>query len=502
MSPPKRFGRTIPFEPYTPEDLAFARLQFPEEKLASRALEKYARTNWRGRGNNRWFWKDNHRYACGEDIVYHQIWVPRARKVRCPYNYKKYLVPLGGPPTLSQIDTPKPRRISKLVAHQSETGWGLPRNHPRHIFNFPQEILDSIFGFTLSTQDHTILPDVSTSNRVHKYRDSKFHQSYTLGGRMSENTTSSYTSEVGTLGLSTVIREQRYDSKGKYFALRRICRHLIDATILRVCKSIGDQGTKLLYAANEFEFLTTKTGELGASDSLVKRVLYPNSPSMREFCQGRDDPEAVDVRQKIARDAIIIVENRTPVLDLDVDMHQDLFVRFLRAIGPCKAAMIKTLHFTGQIKEHHCSPDSSCTKIDKYCQDDIIESLLLYITLIKRFCTNLQKLVITIRKDYDTSDSFRSRPTQFDWNERETHSYARLQNLLETEIRGLSTVQHLQVYEDIQEKVECAKATEEWFSERTRQRGLKDLEKAKLESRMQDFDIVDDNASSSVETPV
>ena len=319
---------------------------------------------------------------------------------------------------------------------------------------------------------------------------------------MSENTTSSYTSEVGTLGLSTVIREQRYDSKGKYFVLRRICRHLIDATILRVCKSIGDQGTKLLYAANEFEFSTTKTGKLGASDSLVEGVLYPNSPSMREFCQGRDDPEAVDVRQKIARDAIIIVENRTPVLALDGDLHQDLLVRVLRAIGPCKAAMIKTLHFTGQIKEHHCSPDSSCTKIDKYCQDDIIESLLLYITLIKRFCTNLQKLVITIRKDYDTSDSFRSRPTQFDWNERKTHSYARLQNLLETEIRGLSTVQHLQVYEDIQEKVECAKATEEWFSERTRQRGLKDLEKAKLESRMQDFDIVDDNASSSVETPV
>lgn len=69
MSPPKRFGRTIPFEPYTPEDLAFARLQFPEEKLASRTLEKYARANWHGGVSNRWFWKDNHRYTCGEGML-------------------------------------------------------------------------------------------------------------------------------------------------------------------------------------------------------------------------------------------------------------------------------------------------------------------------------------------------------------------------------------------------------------------------------------------------
>ncbi|TEY71737.1 hypothetical protein BOTCAL_0087g00040 [Botryotinia calthae] len=502
MSPPKSFGRTIPFRPYTPEDLEQARRQFPEEKLASRALEKYAYANCYGRSSNRWFWKDNHSYTCGEDVVYHQIWVPRTREVRCPYNYKKYLIPLGGPPTLSQIDTPKPQRLSKLLTHRSETGWNLSRDHPRHLLNFPQEILDSIFGFTLSTQDHTIIPDVSTSNLVHKYRDSKFHQSYTLGGLTSEYLTSSYTPDVGTLGLSTIIHERRYDSQGKYFVLRRVCRDPIDATILRVCKSIGDQGNKFLYTGNEFEFLTTKTGKLGAPDSLVEDVLYPNSSSMRAFCQGRDDPEAIDVRQKIAQDAIIIIENRTPVLDLDFDIHQDLFVRFLRAIGPSKAAMIKTLRFAGPIKEHHCSQVSSCTKIRKYCQDDIIESLLLYITLIKRFCTNLQKLVITIWKDRDTSDNYRSNPTQFDRDERETHSYARLQNLLETQIRGLSTVQHLQVYENIQEKVECAKATEEWFSERTRQRGLKALEKAKLESRMQALDIGDDNASSSVETPV
>ncbi|TGO21889.1 hypothetical protein BPAE_0195g00160 [Botrytis paeoniae] len=310
------------------------------------------------------------------------------------------------------------------------------------------------------------------------------------------------TPHVESLVVSTVIHEQRYDAQGKYFVLRRVCRHLIDATILRVCKSICDQGTKLLYAGNEFEFKTTKTGKLGASASVFDGILYPNSLSNRSFCQGRNDQKATEVRQRMADDAINIIENETPVLDLDFDMYHDLFVRFLRVIGPSKAAMIKTLHFSGPVKSHYCSHDSSCTKAYKWCEDDLIESLLLYITLIKRFCMNLQKLVIVMRKDYETSDSFRGSRTVYDSDERERQCYARVQALLENQIRELNTVQHLQVYEDDQLEVECAKDTEAWFSERTRQRGLEALEKAKLQSRMQALTIGDDDPSSSVETPV
>lgn len=160
MPGPKLYGRTIPFGPYTPDDLVEARRLFPEEKLPSRALEKFAHARWLGTSSNRWFWKDNCRYTCGDgmlrsleqpnifqdllltliisDIIYSQIWVPRTKEVRCPYNYKKYLVPLGGPPTLSQIDVSKPPRLSKLIAHKSEMQWNLPRDHPRHLLNFSQ----------------------------------------------------------------------------------------------------------------------------------------------------------------------------------------------------------------------------------------------------------------------------------------------------------------------------------------------------------------------------
>ncbi|EMR87342.1 hypothetical protein BcDW1_3976 [Botrytis cinerea BcDW1] len=431
ISQPKLYGRTIPFGPYTPEDLEKARRQFPEEKLASRALEKLAYANWCGSSSNKWFWKNNYRYTCGD------------------------------------------------------------------------EILDSIFGFALITKDLAVFPDVSTSNKVQKYEDPKFHQNYTLGGRVWED--QGYVNMIchDALDLSTIIQEQRYDAQGKYIVIRRVFRPVIDATLLRVCRSICDQATKLLYAGNEFQFLATKTGKLGAPDSLFEDKFYPNSSSIRDFCQGRDDQEAVDVRERAALDAINIIENRTPVLDLDCDMYHDLFVRFLRAIGPSKSAMIKTLHFGGTIKAHHCSQESSCGKVRKYCEDDLIESLLLYIPLIKRFCTNLQKLVINIMsRDRDTSDSFRSGPTQFKHDERELQSYARLQALLETQIRGLSTVQQLQIYDEDHEKVDCARDTEAWFSERTRRRGLEALEQAKLQSRMEALDIGNENASSSVETSV
>ncbi|KAF7950472.1 hypothetical protein EAE96_007756 [Botrytis aclada] len=283
-----------------------------------------------------------------------------------------------------------------------------------------------------------------------------------------------------SLVVSTVIHEQRYDAQGKYFVLRRVCRHPIDATILRVCKSLCDQGTKLLYAGNQFQFRTTKTGKLGAPPSLFEDRMIPNPFSARSYSQGRNDQTATELRQRMADDAISIIKNRTPVPDLDSDMYYDLFVRFLRVIGPSKAAIIKTLQFSGPVKEHYCSQDSSCTKAYKCCEDDLIESLLLYIILIKRFCTNLQKLVIVMSKDRESSDSFRGSHTPYDHEEREIHTYAQLQALLENQMRELNTVQYLQVYEDDQLEVEYAKDTEAWFAERTRLRGLEALKKAKM----------------------
>ena len=36
------------------------------------------------------------------------------------------------------IDRPKKKGLQRLVAHQSESKWALPRDHDRHLLNFPQ----------------------------------------------------------------------------------------------------------------------------------------------------------------------------------------------------------------------------------------------------------------------------------------------------------------------------------------------------------------------------
>ena len=40
-------------------------------------------------------------------------------------------------PTLRDIDRPKPRSEVIAAAHQSERGWKLPKDHPRHILSLP-----------------------------------------------------------------------------------------------------------------------------------------------------------------------------------------------------------------------------------------------------------------------------------------------------------------------------------------------------------------------------
>ena len=39
------------------------------------------------------------------------------------------------------IDRPKKKGLQSLVAHQSEGKWALPRDHDRHLLNFPQDKL-------------------------------------------------------------------------------------------------------------------------------------------------------------------------------------------------------------------------------------------------------------------------------------------------------------------------------------------------------------------------
>lgn len=78
---PPRFPPLVPREhinnlpPMTQEDLNVARKEFPDEKLASRALEKYAKKHWI---EGRYFWKDNFRYVCGSGM-----WTFQSKFAKC-----------------------------------------------------------------------------------------------------------------------------------------------------------------------------------------------------------------------------------------------------------------------------------------------------------------------------------------------------------------------------------------------------------------------------------
>lgn len=69
---PQRFPPRVPREhinnlpPMTQDDLDTARKEFPDEKLASCALEKYAKKHWI---EGRYFWKDGFRYVCGSGML-------------------------------------------------------------------------------------------------------------------------------------------------------------------------------------------------------------------------------------------------------------------------------------------------------------------------------------------------------------------------------------------------------------------------------------------------
>ncbi|KAB8294220.1 hypothetical protein EYC80_009653 [Monilinia laxa] len=483
-----------PIHPFTPQDLEYARKEFPNEKLASRALEKWARDReWRD--SRKWFWKDNYRYMCGSDAWYYDKKLLRCKKVRSEVDSKKYLISLDDPPTLSEIDQPKPASVRRLVANRSESQWALPREDPHHLLKFPQEILDSIFEFTLIDKNHKISPDVTTTNKQIAY---KMHQTYTLDGeRYTEEFHTESARYLQHLILSTIVAEQCYDSEGKYFVLRKVHRQAIDATLLRVCKSICTQATKMLYGGNVFKFTMTEIGKKGHSGMLIGDEIYPMA---KEIHWRRWEEDF----QTIVQNSIEEVESQAPVMSLAFHIYYDHFARFLHTIGLTKAAMIKNLHFDGIIQIHSCSSGSSCTERGSKCEKDLIGKLQLYIPLINKFCTNLQTLVINIREDVQVYED----NWDIDWADRRRRADLELRSLLENEIRELKTVRNLEIYkvESRQydgttiSKMEAGEETEVWFKKRADRSLHEELEMAKSQKGVENMRIGEDGGIRSAET--
>ncbi|TEY71734.1 hypothetical protein BOTCAL_0087g00010 [Botryotinia calthae] len=334
------------------------------------------------------FWKNGMRYIYGPDIRYYDTIVPEYKKEWYIYDY--YYVSTMDTISLSYVDSPKSN--SHLVTHMSESQWNLPRSNPHHLLNFPQEILYLILGFTLVTKDHTITPDVTLSNKRGSY---KMSHSYTLDGKRYEPSLGPpdlITNEHldHQFPLSTIITEKHHDSEGAYFMLHKVYRPMIDATILRVCKTISVQGTKILYGKNVFQFSMT-LGSDGDPRYLAFGERNKQFMTLKHYFRTNwsSDPDGYFLM------AIHAIKTQMSTFDLDDYLYYDHFIRFLHVIGPVKAAMIRKLHFHGRIVTHRCERFEPALR----CEEDLYESLQLYIPLINKFCTRLQTLVIGIGED-------------------------------------------------------------------------------------------------------
>ncbi|KAF5870326.1 uncharacterized protein Bfra_009710 [Botrytis fragariae] len=375
--PPTHLELLFRTKPVTEQDV--------ENELASRANEQVMQRGLDIFHIYEFFWQNGERYVYGPDIGYYDTKVLEYKEEW--NNHDCYYVSTMETTSLSYVDRPKPN--SGFVTHMSERQWHLPRNHLHHLLNFPQEILDLILDFTLVIKDHTVTPDVTLSNKRSSY---KISHSYTLDGKRYEPP-DFYNSEDPDhpVPLSTIITKKYHDSKGAYFMIHRVYRPVIDATILRVCKTISVQGTRMLYEKNVFQFSMTQINSTGCPGYLAFGKVYKDNVTLKHYTRRlwSYNPDGYFLM------AIHAIETQVSTYDLEDYLYHDHFIRFLHVIGPAKAAMIKKLHFHGRIVTHRCKS----LKRVLNCEEDLYESLHLYIPLINKFCTSLQTMEIGIGED-------------------------------------------------------------------------------------------------------
>ncbi|KAF7891648.1 hypothetical protein EAF00_007950 [Botryotinia globosa] len=449
---PQRFPPRVPREhinnlpPMTQDDLDTARKEFPEEKLASRALEKYAKKHWI---EGRYFWKDGFRYVCGSDIQYFTATIPRYERKTDPQRRTYHVA--KNTPTLAMIDRPKKKGLQKLVTHQSENEWALPQDHDRHLLKFPQEIIDMISRSVFTIEDHTITPDVTTSDWAQVF---KSHKTYSLDGEQSLKS---------ELSFDAIITHPCKDQEGKYFELRKVYRPRIDATLLRVCKSFRDNATKLLYKENVFHFTTMDWSETGSPISwidnentrswntpefemITQRPLHEVSLVFKRFHE-TEPFESFEPDFFAVNDAIHLVERSgTPMLEdcRFAYSYHDHFFRFLQAIGKDKARLLKTLQFSGTVVLHNCDGNNLMHSPKLICPKDLVDTLGLYVPIINRFCTGLERLVIEVQKDPYPDQPLLNGLGSLDSAGSIHQQY--ITSLLEGELRKLKTIKTLEVY--------------------------------------------------------
>jgi hypothetical protein len=250
---------------------------------------------------------------------------------------------------------------------------------------------------------------------------------------------------------SQTVWSPRSDKHGAFLEVRHVFQVLIDATILRTSTHFYRTGIDMLYGKNSFSFDMVDTAWRSSPPTLLPGdVLFRPQP----YRPGGDD-RGIAVNQ-----AIPLMESQAPSDRLPGYIYYDHFLRFLHFIGPRNAAHLKTLEFSGAVKDHPCTEEHRHPSVEEF-----LDSMRFYIPFINKFCTGLEKLVL--HACHDTFDSWRFAPPPPGDVEPVTHEQVMI-SFLENEARTISSLKVLEVSGT--PDVSFAEPTIAWFKERTAQR--------------------------------
>lgn len=210
----------------------------------------------------------------------------------------------------------------------------------------------------------------------------------------SEESASEIVDNDDPCGLPTLAWIPRQDEAGQYTEMRYINRKIIDASCLRACRAFLNIGQCILYNANSFEFAMMNTDWNSC----------PPSWDGGEFGRYRPCPSKPGHNEKwinAVAEGMSAVGDQIRLTKLPGWIYYDRFLRFLHTIGPKNAVLIKSLTFRGTIQIHRCEYEMCGLR----CEDDLLDSLQLYLSFIKMFCPELKKLTICADHDRTIRDA-------------------------------------------------------------------------------------------------
>ncbi|KAF8850576.1 hypothetical protein BDZ45DRAFT_809019 [Acephala macrosclerotiorum] len=233
----------------------------------------------------------------GPDVDYFMSkwYYGRAFRERSGRRDKKYDVRYRKP-TIRSVDRPKAKDITVLAAHPSEKGPKLLQDRENHFLKIAPEIRLHILELAVTApREETVFPDLVTCN---------------------------------------------WD--GKYTEIRLVYCKAIDATCLRVCQQLYQEGIKALYGQNWYSFDMVNTYFHNCPPSYIGGKIKVWRPSPQE-------PEPENLNRDVTR-VIPMLEDQLHFVYLPGWIYYDPFLRFIYTISPRNCLFLTSLAFHGYVK--------------------------------------------------------------------------------------------------------------------------------------------------------